>query len=80
MRAANLNEGRIMATVDPLATLLTSHGAEARNSQAWPRWGQYVWPNYYIAKDYQDEVAYLKQWLHERLAWMDEQLGYVLDK
>ena len=80
MRAANLSESRIMATVDSLATLLTSHGAEARNSQAWPRWGQYVWPNYYIAKDYQDEVAYLKQWLHERLAWMDEQLGYVLDK
>ena len=76
MRAANLSESRIMATVDSLATLLTSHGAEARNSQAWPRWGQYVWPNYYIAKDFNDEIAYLKRWLHDRIAWMDEQLGY----
>ena len=23
-----------------------------------------------------DEIAYLKRWLHDRIAWMDEQLGY----
>ncbi len=76
MRQSNLSEDSIMATVDSLATMLTAHGAEARNSQAWPAWGQYVWPNYYIAKDFEDEVAYLKRWIHERLAWMDEQLGF----
>ena len=76
MREANLSEARIMATVDSLAAVLTSHGAESRNSQAWPRWGQYVWPNYYIAKDYADEVSHLKQWLHDRIAWMDKELGY----
>ena len=76
MRAANLSEDRVMATVDSLASVLTSHGAEARNSQAWPRWGQRVWPNYYIAKDFNDEVAYIKRWLHDRIAWMDQQLDY----
>ena len=76
MRAANLSEERVMATVDSLATVLTSHGAEARNSQAWPRWGQYVWPNYYVAKDFNDEVAYIKRWLHDRLAWMDQALDF----
>ena len=75
-RRNNLREDRIMATVDSLASVLTSHGAEQRNSTAWPRWGEYVWPNYYIASDYQDEVAYLKQWLSDRIAWMDEQLGF----
>ena len=80
MRDANLSEERVMATIDSLATVLTSHGAEARNSKAWPRWGQYVWPNYYISRDFEDEVAYLKRWLHERIAWMDEQLGYSFDK
>ena len=77
MRATNLSEDRIMATIDSLATVLTSHGAESRNSQAWPRWGQRVWPNYYIAKDFNDEVAYIKRWLHDRIAWMDQQLDYV---
>ena len=76
MRAANLSEERVMATVDSLASVLTSHGAEARNSQAWPRWGQYVWPNYYVAKDFDDEVAYIKRWLHDRLAWMDQALDF----
>ena len=75
-RRANLRDDRIMATVDSLATVLTSHGAEARNSQAWPRWGEHVWPNYYVAEDFQDEVGYLKEWLTERIAWMDGQLGY----
>ena len=75
-RRNNLREDRIMATVDSLANVLTSHGAEQRNSEAWPRWGEYVWPNYYIADDFADEVDWLKQWLSERIAWMDEQLGY----
>ena len=35
-----------------------------------------MWPNYYVASDFADEVDYLKQWLSERIAWMDEQYGY----
>ena len=75
-RRSNLRQDRILATVDSLASVLTSHGAVERNSDAWPRWGEYVWPNYYVADDYADEVDWLKQWLVERIAWMDEQLGY----
>ena len=75
-RRANLRADRIMATVDSLATVLTSHGAEARNSQAWPRWGVYVWPNNYVPTSYADAIAFLKQWLTDRIAWMDGQLGF----
>ena len=75
-RRNNLRTDRIMATVDSLAAVLTAQGAEQRNSQAWPRWGQSVWPNYYIASDFADEIAWLKQWLTRRINWMDSQLGY----
>ena len=75
-RRNNLRQDRIMATVDSLANVLTSHGAERRNSNAWPRWGEYVWPNYYVADNYADEVAHLKQWLSDRIAWMDSQLDF----
>ena len=75
-RRSNLRSDRLMATVDSLANVLTSQGAEQRNSQAWPRWGEYVWPNYYVAENFRDEVTFLKQWLTERIAWMDEQLGF----
>ena len=75
-RRSNLRSDRIMATVDSLATVLTSNGAESRNSRAWPRWGEYVWPNYYIADNFNDEVDFLKQWINDRIAWMDAQLGF----
>lgn len=75
-RRSNLREDRLMATVDSLSTTLTSHDAIRRNTQAWPRWGEYVWPNYYIATNYKDEITWLKQWLHDRIAWMDEQLEF----
>jgi len=75
-RRGNLRDDRWEATVDSLVNKLTVNGAVDRNSQAWPRWGRYVWPNYYIAKNYADEIAYLKQWLANRIAWMDTQFGY----
>ena len=75
-RRANLRDDRIMATIDSLANVLTINGAETRNSKAWPRWGVWVWPNYYVAQNFQDEVGYLKEWIAERIAWMDEQLEF----
>ena len=68
-----------MARVDSMVTLLTSQRAEARNSQAWPRWGQYIWPNKHVPQNFADEIEYLKGWLNDRLAWMDQQLDYTPD-
>jgi len=75
-RDSNLSVNRLLATVDSLATLLTVGGAEGRNSRAYPYWGVQVWPNYYLATDFADEVDYLKRWLMRRIHWMDKQLGY----
>ena len=78
-RRANLRLDRVMAEIDSLTNVLTTCGAEARNSEAWPRWGEYIWPNYYIPDDFDDAIGYLKEWLTGRIAWMDEQLGYQPD-
>ena len=75
-RNSNMSDERLMATVDSLSTLLTAHGAECRNSQAWPRWGVWVWSNHHVATSYDDEISYIKHWLTRRVAWMDRQLGY----
>lgn len=75
-RRNNLRDDRWMATVDSLANVLTSYGAEGRNDAARPRWGKYIWPNYHIPSSYDDEIAFLKQWITDRIAWMDQQLGY----
>ena len=78
-RRNNLRQERVMAVVDSLASVLTSHGAEQRNSKAWPRWNRYVWPNYYVADNYSSEIAFLKKWITARIAWMDTELGYNPD-
>lgn len=75
-RRSNLRDDRIMATIDSLTNVLTSHGAVDRNSQAWPRWGRYVWPNYHVSRNYAEEISWLKQWIVQRIAWMDQQLEY----
>ena len=75
-RRANFSNDRIMATIDSIATLLTAQGAESRNSRAWPKWGQYVWPNYYVSQNFEDEISFLKGWINDRLEWMDEQWGF----
>lgn len=75
-RHANFSNENIVALVDSMVSLLNSHGAQQRNTQAWDNWGEYVWPNYYVAQDYDDEIDYLKEWLTDRIAWMDEKLEY----
>ena len=77
MREANLHSERIMATIDSLANEITSYGAEYRNNLARPRWGERLWPNEYIPTDYVDEIAYLKRWIRQRLAWLDARFEFT---
>lgn len=57
-----------------------------RNFQRWPVLGRYIWPNPYFGRgdypsgisapeSYQDEINLLKNFLRDRLQWMDDQLG-----
>ena len=75
-RESNVRLDRVFAVIDSLSGVLTVEGAMDRNTQAWPRWGVYVWPNHYIPQSYEDALSFLKQWLTDRIAWMDEQLDY----
>ncbi len=42
-----------------------------RNYERWPIIGQYVWPNYYVGKTYEEDVEYLENWINDRLDWID---------
>lgn len=76
-RNSNLSHDRIMATIDSLANEVTCCGAEARNSQAWPRWGVWVWPNYVVTRSYEAEIEYIKNWIVKRTEWLDDILQYT---
>jgi hypothetical protein len=48
--------------------------AAQRNFLRWPVLGQYVWPNWFIASNYPQEIDWMEDWIRKRLAWMDTQL------
>jgi len=45
--------------------------AQARNFTRWPVLGVKLWPNWFIGATYDDEINWMKEWLTNRLAWMD---------
>jgi len=71
LRQDRLSLDYIMKKIDETAELLSE--ARVRNFQRWDVLGTYVWPNYFIGDSYEEEIDYLKQWLEERILWMDEQ-------
>ncbi|MDO5570139.1 MAG: CotH kinase family protein [Bacteroidales bacterium] len=71
-RKSSFSDERIDNVIDSLSLILTVEDAEQRNSAAWPKWGEYIWPNYYVSTSYSDEIDYLKNWISLRLAFLDE--------
>ncbi len=64
---------RLLQNIDNWANLLNE--AQVRNFVRWPILGIYVWPNWFIANTYQEEINWMKNWLRDRLTWMDYQIG-----
>ena len=66
-------------TVDAVITAIDQHAAHLGSSQQlnfrkWNILGRRVWPNPVVTGSYAGEVAYLKEWLTQRVAWMDRKL------
>ena len=51
-------------------------GAETANFQTWPILGKYVWPNQFIFNTYTEELNFLKQFVSERIDWMNRAISY----
>jgi hypothetical protein len=45
------------------------------NFERWPILGTWVWPNYYVGETYSDEEWFLRNWIDERLEWLDARWG-----
>ena len=71
LRTNTFAVSNLMARVDRLAGQLEE--AQARNFRRWPILGQSIWPSYYVGDTYEDEVAWMKQWIRTRLTWIGKQ-------
>ncbi|HEX5043853.1 MAG TPA: CotH kinase family protein [Candidatus Polarisedimenticolaceae bacterium] len=70
-RRGPLRTEALLGDIDGAAALLDE--AQARNYARWPILGTYVWPNWFIGTTYASEIDWMKQWLAERLLWIDGQ-------
>ena len=73
LRAGPFQSEVILDYIDSVASALGNEAAP-RNFERWPVLGQWVWPNYYVGSTFQDEIDWLKNWVSQRLNWLDNNL------
>ena len=61
--------------IDSCQNLLTD--AQKRNFEKFDVLKSYVWPNKFIGGSYQKEVGYLKEWVSNRIDWLDTQIKAI---
>jgi len=73
LRTTVFDAAVITAEIDSIALLLQE--PVALNFTKWPILGTYVWPNPSpIPEDYPGEIAKLKDWVYDRINWMDSNI------
>ncbi|GEM_PF-1204594 len=75
LRRGSLSDVSVLADIATAVALLEQE-ATARNFERWPVLGTYIWanpPGWNDRRTYQSEVDWMRQWLLERAAWIDEQ-------
>ncbi len=72
LRADKFSDDYFKNAIDSIASHLNE--SQVRNYKRWPILGNYIWPNQYVGQNYSDEVSFLKQWIQNRLTWMDNNL------
>lgn len=74
LRQSFLHTDSLRTRIDTIAAYLNE--SQERNFTEWPILGTYVWPNPGpIPTTYAGEIAKLKQWVSDRLGWMDSQIN-----
>jgi hypothetical protein len=77
LRKNILSTNKIEKYIDSMTTYLGD--AKDQNFQKWPILGIYIWPNYKISKTYQEEILWIKNWINNRLLWLDNNLPGSLE-
>jgi hypothetical protein len=72
LRSNVFSDGVIFGYIDSLVVSLQEPIRD--NFRRWPVLGQYVWPNSFIGNTHEEEISFLKNWLYDRLHWMDNNI------
>jgi len=73
VRQTTISNDHLDHIIDSVVTL--TNEARQRHFQRWPILGQYVWPNPNpIPTSYSGEITALKEWITNRLSWIDNNI------
>lgn len=75
LRQSAFSEETIFNFIDSTTNYLEP--SRIRNFQIWPILDVMLWPNFYIGETYENEIDFLKTWIHERLLWIDENIPLI---
>jgi len=73
LRQGPLATDQILQVYDSLGMMLLE--AANRNFEKYKILGEYVWPNKQISATYTEELEWTRNWILNRLTWMDAQIG-----
>ena len=74
LRSNVLSDENILELIDELVIEITESGAVEQNFGKWLVLGKYIWPNNFVGNRHSEEIDYLKQWIIDRLSWIDQQI------
>ncbi|MCB9355582.1 MAG: CotH kinase family protein [Lewinellaceae bacterium] len=69
LRSGPFSDQKVTGVLDSLAGVVAQ--AQVRNWQRWPVLNEWVWPNVFCCGIYDQHVGYLRNWLLDRMEWMD---------
>jgi hypothetical protein len=75
LRSNEFSNDFIISAIEDLKLELEKSDASTRNFGKWLILGKYIWPNNFIGNRYSEEIDYLKDWIEERLSWMDNEIN-----
>ena len=78
--SARWSEMKRTGVVDSLQHLVKARASylsivQQRNFERWPILGTYVWPNRVVTGSYEGEALALRDWLADRVRWMDGEVA-----
>jgi hypothetical protein len=72
LRETVLHTDTLMNTIDQMTAEIAE--AKDRNFNSWDILGVEIWPNYFVGDTHEQEIDFLRNWLSQRLLWMDQNM------
>ena len=76
LRSGPWSNNSIMNFIDSMTTVFEKPAE--RNFERWPVLYQWVWPNVFESGTYQQHIDFMKDWIMDRTAWIDENIPAIL--